>query len=259
MENKILDELAKLGVDKTEISTADLNKLMQGKVSDLLNFSVPDNSAVRDFLDKENVQYTTENGKVKFSAKVKQETINEVEDTEKNRQILDEAKISYESVPGKQRLRWVASNAMILGVGVINPMIGAIALTYNTYRLIAKKINIENSYNLSNPDMSSLKKGEIVMSTDSFGRNVLRQLDKDTNTIMSARVDSIRIPDTIFGNDLTDRQKKTLKAGGTIKIKDEKGDVQKIRLDLVNETGLASLKRRNNRSEVEKQHFGFKM
>lgn len=259
MDNKILDELSKLGIDKTEISTADLNNLMKGKLSQMLNFSVPDSNAVRDFLDKENIQYTVENGKVKFSGKIKQETMYEADDTQKNRQILDEAKISYETVPDKQKLRWIGSNALILGMGAINPMIGTIALAFNTYRLIAKKINIENSYHLSNPDIDRLKKGEIVMSTDSFGRNVVRQLDKDTNTIVSAKVDSIKIPDTIFGNELTDRQKKILKVGGSIKINDENGNPQKIRIDLVNETGLASLKKRNNRSEVEKQHIGFKM
>lgn len=259
MENEILDKLSTLGIDKTEVSTADLHKLMQGKISGMLNFSVPNSEKVRDFLDKENVQYSVENDKIKFSGKVKPETINEADDNEKNRKILDEANVSYQAVPEKQRLRWVGSNAAILAIGAINPIVGIIAFTYNTLRLIAKKRNIENSYNLSNPDLDRLKQGKLVMGTDNFGRSVLRQLDKDTNIIMSIKVDNIKIPDKIYDTELTQRQKSALKTGQTITVKDELGNDRKIRLDLVNGTGLVQLKQFGKKIEVEKERIGFKL
>lgn len=258
MENEILQKLANLGVDKTEISMADLAKLKQGKTSDMLNFSVSYSDAVKDFLESENIKYTIDNDRIKFAGKVKLETINEADDTEKNRKILDDANILYEKVPDKERLRWIGRSAIALGITAINPMIGIIVATRSTIRLIAEKRNIENSFKMANPDFEKLKKGEIVVSTDQNGRNVLRQLDKDTNTIMSVRVDTIKIPDTIFQTELTDRQKKILKAGGTIKIADENGDTQKIRLDLVNDTGLASMRKRNNQ-EIKREKIGFKI
>ncbi|MCQ2265369.1 MAG: DUF3945 domain-containing protein [Bacteroidales bacterium] len=258
MENDILQQLANLGVSKTEISIEELAKLQKGKMSEMLNFTVPYSEPVKDFLDKENVNYTIENDKIKFSGKVKAETINEAEDTEKNRRILDDAKIEYETVPNKARVSWIASSAFAIGVTAINPMIGIIVATRTTLRLIAQKRSINNSFNMANPDLKKLKNGEIVIGTDKFGRNVLRQLDKDTNTIMSVKVDTIKIPNTIFNTDLTHKQKKILKAGGTIKIDDENGNSHKVRLDLTNDSGLASMKKKNGR-EIEREKIGFKL
>lgn len=258
MENEILQKLVDLGVNKTEISMEELTKLQNGKMSEKLNFTIPYSDVVKDFLDKENVKYKIEDDKIKFAAKAKAETINEAEDTVKNRKILDDAKISYETVPEKERLRWIGKSAIALGVTAINPMIGIIVATRNTIKLIAEKRNIENSFKMTNPDFEKLKKGEIVVSTDQFGRNILRQLDKDTNTIMSVKVDTIKIPDTIFNTDLTDKQKKILKAGGTIKVDDENGISHKIRLDLTNDSGLVSMKKKNGR-EIERERIGFKL
>lgn len=258
MDNELLEKLVNMGVDKTEISTDDLNKVMQGKLSGMLNFTVPNNQAVKDFLDKEKIDYTVENDKIKFSARIKSETVYEAEDTKSNRKILDDAHISYQPVPKKSRVRWVGSNAAILAIGVINPIVGIIAFTYNTLRLIAKKRRINNSFQLANPELERLQSGEIVMGTDRFGRNVLRQLDKETNTIMSVQTDSIKIPDKIFQTELTDKQKQILQTGGTLKIKDENGNTKKIRIDLLNESGLASMRKRGNET-VEKERIGFKL
>lgn len=257
MEKELLDKLADLGVDKAEISTDDLRKMMQGKTSDMLNFTVPDNKTIRDFLDKENVDYTVKDGKIMFSGKVRQETVYEAENNEKNRKILDDAKINYETVPEKNRLRWFASNAAIFAIGAINPIIGAIAFTYNTLHLIAKKRQIDNAFDLAHPEMHNLKKGEIIQGTDRQGNAVIRQLDKETNTIMTARVDSIKVPDKIFETNLSDKQKQMLRNGLAITVKNEKGKDIKVKIDLTNETGLTKIGAGNKM--VKSENIGFKM
>ena len=259
MENEILDKLAGMGVDKTEIKLSDLHNLLQGKLSDMMNFTVPDNKAVRDFLDKAKVDYSIENDKIKFSGKVKSETVYEADDNERNRNILNENKISYETIPEKNRLRWVASNAAILAIYAINPIIGIVAFSYNTLRLIAKKIQIENTYNLANPELQRLKKGEIIQSSDRFGNAVIRQLDKDTNTIMSVRTDSIQIPHKIYDTNLSERQKQLLRNGMAIEIKDDRGKKINVRLDLVNGTGLTTIGGIHKNKAIEKENIGFKL
>lgn len=258
-EKEIIDKLAEMGVDKTEIYVSDLQKLMQGKMSEMLNFSIPDKQAVRDFLDKEKVDYTIENDKIKFSGKVKYETVYEAEDNEKNRSLLNENKISYEAIPEKNRLRWVASNAAMLAIFAINPIIGIVAFSYNTLRLIAKKREIDNTYNLAHPDLQSLKKGEIIQSSDRYGNTIIRQLDKDTNTIMSVRADSIKIPHKIFDTELSERQKQLLRNGMAVEIKDENGKKVKVRLDLVNGTGLSKVSAFRMNKAVVPEHIKFKL
>ena len=58
-------QLEQLGINKGDIRPEDIDKMLQGKMSDLIEFRVNDSQRVREFLDKQNVDYRIENDKIK--------------------------------------------------------------------------------------------------------------------------------------------------------------------------------------------------
>lgn len=247
-------QLEQLGINKGDIRPEDIDKMLQGKMSDLIEFRVNDSQRVREFLDKQNVDYRIENDKIKFSGRIKPETYYEAEDTKENRAILENAKIKYDTIPGKGKIRWVRSTLATIALGLENPVVGIVAITVNTIQLIAQKRALENSYKLNHPEMEALKKGDIIQHTDKDGINYLRQVDPKTNTIISVRIDSINIPDKILNTELSQQQKTQLKNGMHINVTDLNGNKRFIKLDILNDdSGLKFVNKHGQELKVTQQ------
>lgn len=258
-------QLEQLGINKNNILPEDFDKMMQGKMSGLIEFTIKDTQQSRDFLDKKNIEYRVEDNNIKFSGRIKPETYYMADDTKENRSILDNAKIQYDIIPEKGKIKWFKSTMAAVAIGLQNPIVGIVAITVNTIQIIAQKRALENSYKLRNPEIDALKRGEIIQHSDKDGIRYLRQLDPKTNTIISARVDSIEIPEKILDTKLTQYQKEQLKIGHHIKVQDYEGKDRYVKIDLLNDSSALKLVNKHgqdlriNKEEKEQLSSSIKM
>lgn len=241
-QEKILpyEALESLGINKKDLKASDTEALLAGNKTELMKFSVEDTKERRTVLDKEKVEYTSENGKLNFEGKVQLQKYMTVDNTEENKNILKGAKIDFEELQGnKLKLDSNAMRKVAIGLAVLVSPVTALALV-----LVPKRTEIKNDLGLTEKDIKDLKKGEAVGHTNAKGERLLVQLDKDTNNLVSVRSNDISIPNKIAGQEITPIQKEQLKNGQEIQVKDSTGQTVFAKIDLNEKTGL-SLKDEN--------------
>lgn len=234
------EALESLGINKKDLKASDTEALLAGNKTDLMKFSVEDTKERRAVLDKEKVEYTSENGKLNFEGKVQLQKYMTVDNTEENKNILKGAKIDFEELQGnKLKLDSNAMRKVAIGLAVLVSPVTALALV-----LVPKRTEVKNDLGLTDKDIKDLKKGEAVGHTNAKGERLLVQLDKDTNNLVSVRSNDISIPNKIAGQEITPIQKELLKSGKEIQVKDSTGQTVFAKIDLNEKTGL-SLKDEN--------------
>jgi hypothetical protein len=237
-QEKVLpyEALESLGINRGNLKTSDTDALLSGHKTDLMKFSVEDTPERRHVLEREKAMYIVdENGKLNFEGKIQLQKYMIVDDIGEHKNILKNANIEFEELKGN-KLRFDA-NAMqkfAIGAAVLISPVTALALM-----LVLKKREITNSLGLKDSDIRALKQGDVVRRINDKKENVLVQLDKDTNNLVSVRAKDISIPNRVAGQDLTPIQKEMLKNGQEIKITDRRGDSVIAKIDLNEKSGLS--------------------
>jgi len=94
-----------------------------------------------------------------------------------------------------------------------------------------------NSIEATPEQWEKMLKGEAILKDSKAFNGAMEphihQLDKDTNEILSARVNAIQIPNSIQGTVITPSQKEELKKGGPVEVESKtKTEVVVVRVDL---------------------------
>jgi hypothetical protein len=237
-QEKILpyEALESLGINRSNLKASDTDALLSGHKTDLMKFSVEDTPERRLVLEREKAMYLVDgNGKLNFEGKIQLQKYMIVDDIGEHKNILKNANIEFEELKGN-KLKFDASamQKFAIGAAVLISPVTALALM-----LVLKKREITNSLGLKDSDIRALKQGEVVRKINAKKENVLVQLDKDTNNLVSVRSKDISIPNKVAGQDLTAMQKEMLKNGQEIKITDRRKQSVFAKINLNEKSGLS--------------------
>lgn len=231
------DRFKEIGVNPKNIDPEDIKNLEKGMKTGMMNFSIEDNFANRDFLDKEKVDYKIENGKLNFEGKATLLKYTTAENTPENKAILKKNDIHFREEEGGKRLKIEGVNARKLAIAaitVVYPVAGIAIL------LVPKRNEIKNDFSFSKNEINALKKNSVISKTNPKGEKVFYQRDKDTNEVVSVKAKDIRIPNKIGGVQLSPIQYEDLKNGREIIITNEElNKSARVRLDLNSKNGLS--------------------
>lgn len=124
---------------------------------------------------------------------------------------------------------------------------GTIGLKVHPYRK-----EIKNDMDLSPKEISKLKSGESI--NKSFNKEqYLVQLDQSINELRRIKADRVKVAGAVGRIELTEAQKADLKSGKTIRIKDSAGIGKRIKLDLIQPSGIR-LETPDQKLEKNKTH-----
>lgn len=91
-------------------------------------------------------------------------------------------------------------------------------------RIYPKMKELQNTFNIKKKEFKALQEGKVVnclCETDGKKERLYFQLDKETNTVMSASTQDVYIPNTIRNVSLGSEQKSRIRAGEPIEIEIE--------------------------------------
>ena len=154
------------------------------------------------------------------------------ENTPQNIDLLKRANVQYETSPENEKVLKM-KDSLALMAAILNPEIGAILAIYYAMKIIPKRLEVKNEMGLSRDEMKELQSGKMIQHRN--GDNiVLMQLDKDTNSITSVKQNSINIPDTLLGQELSQVEKARLLTGNKVTL--DNGVT--LEIDLLKKGGL---------------------
>lgn len=211
--------LEALGVDKNTLEK-DYIKLLTGQKTEMMPFSIPYTKEKEDLLKRENIEYSykgneKENGLLKFDGKIKIDPAFMVENTQDNVNLLKKANIEFDKMPDTKALK--LKDTLALTALLINPGMGLVLGVYYVAKVIPQRRGVKNELGLTKEQISDLKKGDSVKHK--IGNNTyIMQLDKETNSIVSVKKDQLNIPDRMFGQELSQRDKAKLASGFSFQL-----------------------------------------
>ena len=230
-------DFQQIGVKPEDIKPEDLQNIKNGIKTGMMNFSIEDTPEHRKFLDKENVDYQVENGKLNFEGKATVLKYVTADNTPENKNILKKNDIDFREEEGGKRLKIEGVNARKLAIAAITVVypVAGIAIM-----LVPKRKEIKNDFSLSKDEIKALQSNAIVAKTNPKGEKVLFQRDKDTNEIVSVKVKDLNIPKKIGGIEMTPLQYEAFKNGHEITlVNEELNKAAKVRLDLNSKNGIS--------------------
>ena len=238
MENNNIpyDKLKQFGIEPENLSTKDYFKLLHNQATEVIPFSLEYTKDREELLKKEKIAYSveTENDKrfLRFSGRIQMEPTYTAENTPQNIDLLKRANVQYETSPENEKVLKM-KDSLALMAAILNPEIGAILAIYYAMKIIPKRLEVKNEMGLSRDEMKELQSGKMIQHRN--GDNVvLMQLDKDTNSITSVKQNSINIPDTLLGQELSQVEKARLLTGNKVTL--DNGVT--LEIDLMKKGGL---------------------
>lgn len=228
-----VDKLKQIGIDTDKLSEKDIRNLKSGNMTELVNFSIPDTPQNRQLLDDEKVKYSVgKDGSLDFAGKVSAIKYVEAENNNENKSKLKKHEIDFKEDGNKIKVEGVnARKLAIAAITLVYPVAG-IALM-----VVPQRNEIKNDSKLSKNEISRLESGELISRNNSKGENILMQLDKDTNSLVSVKAKDLNVPNKINGTLLSPIQQEKLKNGEEIKIESKRGAIN-VKLDLNSPNGL---------------------
>ena len=238
MENNNIpyDKLKQFGIEPENLSAKDYFKLLHNQATEVIPFSLEYTKDREELLKKEKIAYSveTENDKrfLRFSGRIQMEPTYTAENTPQNIDLLKRANVQYETSPENEKVLKM-KDSLALMAAILNPEIGAILAIYYAMKIIPKRLEVKNEMGLSRDEMKELQSGKMIQHRN--GDNVvLMQLDKDTNSITSVKQNSINIPDTLLGQELSQVEKARLLTGNKVTL--DNGVT--LEIDLLKKGGL---------------------
>ncbi len=238
MENNNIpyDKLKQFGIEPENLSAKDYFKLLHNQATEVIPFSLEYTKDREELLKKEKIAYSveTENDKrfLRFSGRIQMEPTYTAENTPQNIDLLKRANVQYETSPENEKVLKM-KDSLALMAAILNPEIGAILAIYYAMKIIPKRLEVKNEMGLSRDEMKELQSGKMIQHRN--GDNVvLMQLDKDTNSITSVKQNSINIPDTLLGQELSQVEKARLLTGNKVTL--DNGVT--LEIDLMKKGGL---------------------
>ena len=238
MENNNIpyDKLKQFGIEPENLSAKDYFKLLHNQATEVIPFSLEYTKDREELLKKEKIAYSveTENDKqyLRFSGRIQMEPTYTAENTPQNIDLLKRANVQYETSPENEKVLKM-KDSLALMAAILNPEIGAILAIYYAMKIIPKRLEVKNEMGLSRDEMKELQSGKMIQHRN--GDNVvLMQLDKDTNSITSVKQNSINIPDTLLGQELSQVEKARLLTGNIVTL--DNGVT--LEIDLLKKGGL---------------------
>lgn len=230
-----------VGIKPENLTPEDVINIKNGKKTGMLNFSVEDTPANREFLNKEKVAYKAEDGKLNFEGKATTLKYLTADNTPENKSKLISHDIDFKEEGKRLKIDGInARKLAIAAITIVYPIAGIAIL------LIPKRQEIKNDLSFSKDEIKALKADNVVVKTNAKGERTLHQRDKETNEIVSIKAKDIHIPQKLGGVELTPMQQENLKNGKEITIVNEKlNKAAKVKLDLNAKNGL-SIKDANN-------------
>lgn len=231
------ENFRQIGVNPEDIKPEDIQSIKEGMKTGTMNFSIEDTPEHRKFLDKENVDYQAENGKLNFEGKATVLKYITADNTPENKAILRKNDIDFKEEDGGKKLKIDGINARKLAIAAITVVypVAGIAIM-----LVPKRKEIKNDFSLSKDEIKALKSDAIVAKTNSKGEKVLFQRDKDTNEVVSVKVKDLSIPKKIGGIEMTPLQYEAFKNGHEVTLINEKlNKAAKVKLDLNSKNGIS--------------------
>ena len=238
MENNNIpyDKLKQFGIEPENLSAKDYFKLLHNQATEVIPFSLEYTKDREELLKKEKIAYSveTENDKqyLRFSGRIQMEPTYTAENTPQNIDLLKRANVQYETSPENEKVLKM-KDSLALMAAILNPEIGAILAIYYAMKIIPKRLEVKNEMGLSRDEMKELQSGKMIQHRN--GDNVvLMQLDKDTNSITSVKQNSINIPNTLLGQELSQVEKARLLTGNKVTL--DNGVT--LEIDLLKKGGL---------------------
>lgn len=238
MENNNIpyDKLKQFGIEPENISAKDYFKLLHNQATEVIPFALEYTKEREELLKQEKIAYSveTQNNKqyLRFSGRIQMEPTYTAENTPQNIDLLKRANVQYETSPENEKVLKM-KDSLALMAAILNPEIGAILAIYYAMKIIPKRLEVKNEMGLSRDEMKELQSGKMIQHRN--GDNVvLMQLDKDTNSITSVKQNSINIPDTLLGQELSQVEKARLLTGNKVTL--DNGVI--LEIDLLKKGGL---------------------
>ena len=238
MENNNIpyDKLKQFGIEPENLSAKDYFKLLHNQATEVIPFALEYTKEREELLKKEKIAYSveTQNDKqyLRFSGRIQMEPTYTAENTPQNIDLLKRANVQYETSPENEKVLKM-KDSLALMAAILNPEIGAILAIYYAMKIIPKRLEVKNEMGLSRDEMKELQSGKMIQHRN--GDNVvLMQLDKDTNSITSVKQNSINIPDTLLGQELSQVEKARLLTGNKVTL--DNGVT--LEIDLLKKGGL---------------------
>ena len=230
------EKLKQFGIGPENISQKDYFKLLNNQATEVIPFSLEYTKEREELLKKEKIAYSveTDNDKkyLRFSGRIQLEPSYTAENTPANIDLLKKANVQYEKSPENEKVLKLR-DSMALAAAILNPEIGAILAIYYVMKIIPKRLEVKNEMGLTRDEMKELQNGKMIQHRN--GDNViLMQLDKQTNSITSVKQNSINIPDTLLGQELSQVDKARLLSGNKISL--DNGVT--LEIDLMKKGGL---------------------
>lgn len=238
MENNNIpyDKLKQFGIEPENLSAKDYFKLLHNQATEVIPFSLEYTKDREELLKKEKIAYSveTENDKrfLRFSGRIQMEPTYTAENTPQNIDLLKRANVQYETSPENEKVLKM-KDSLALMAAILNPEIGAILAIYYAMKIIPKRLEVKNEMGLSRDEMKELQSGKMIQHRNGDSV-VLMQLDKDTNSITSVKQNSINIPDTLLGQELSQVEKARLLTGNKVTL--DNGVT--LEIDLLKKGGL---------------------
>jgi hypothetical protein len=154
------------------------------------------------------------------------------------RKALESEKVEYRAKGGKLNFNGKLQIVESQGEGV-------------SIMMIPKRKEIKNDFGFAQPEWEKLQKGELLHEKDVKGNDRLYQLDKDTNNVLSVKSKDIKLPETIAGVKLTEKQIEELKQGKDVDLKMKTNQTITTRLDLNEKSGLHIKNEQGRKVEIE--------
>lgn len=234
MTDEDISELLKSGLGKAETSG-------QKIVIDL-----NDTENVRTILDNNNIVYQRDKGLLKVDAKIFAKEGVEVENTAKNKKILDENDVLYAQKAEDERKLFVPLQGKKTALLVASSLIAgpvpayAIQVILNQTGMLDRLLD---QHLISYKQKEALDKGLTVKAMQKVnGKDVEQYLtrDLDTGNVVRVNVCDVQIPSKIHGVDLSPSQMENLRNGKLVDIVSKDGVDMAIRINLNEPGGVQS-------------------
>ncbi len=228
------DEMKSAGIDKNKLTAEEQESISKGRRSGMMNFTISDTPVNRKILEREQVEFKAENGKLTFEGKATANKYITADNSIENKKKLKENNIDFTENGNKIKVEGVnAKKLALLALTLVYPVAGI------SLMLIPKRKNIKNDFSFSKEEIKLLAAGYMIAKNIN-GEKSLFQKDKDTNEIMSIKIRDLKIPKKIGGVELTPLQYEALRNGKEITIVNEQlNKAAHVRLDLNEKNGLS--------------------
>lgn len=246
-KSQMYKELESLGINK---ETADKLGLENIEIAETegcpIQFSLEDNETTQSILKNENIDFTEDNGKLNIKGKILAKEGFLVQDTEKNRKILDDNELTYIENANDGRSLFVPLQIKKIGFFLLLVASGSVGGIIPTLvlQVLLNKTGLLNKLLDQNiigrNQMKALNKGYTIMATmRDHGKNVEQYLFRDKTTGELCRINTrdVAIPNQINGVILSPVQRERYQKGEVIDLELKNGTDISVRIDMNEQTG----------------------